>query len=114
LYKQLIKKFENNPQEIKVFKHVTGSHFNKEHVIWDERKDGLLEIEAEKLGGYERIGDKLVFNQDLFDADQLLKQSKEDADSQERQKQIDMKALIKNGNASLKDRVDAIAEYLGL
>lgn len=52
---------------------VTGSYFDHERVLWDERQDGLIDPYPLTLGGMVRVNDdeggsSLAFDQELFDA----------------------------------------------
>lgn len=114
MYKQLIKAYDSRPQEIKTFSHKSGTHGDKTQVLWDERKDGKLEIDSEKLGGYERVEGELVFSQAMLDVHAALVASLESAKSDEVAKKAARKDLLKDKNASTKDRLDALIEHLGL
>lgn len=51
----------------------TGSYFDPERVLWDERQDGLIDPYPITLGGMVRVNDdeggsSLAFDQDVFDA----------------------------------------------
>ena len=55
---------------------ISGSYFDESKVLWDERVDGNLpKLDFLKLGGYERSGDELVFNQSKQDLDKERKRS---------------------------------------
>ena len=57
---------------------ISGSYFDESKVLWDERDDGNMPpLEASKMGGYERDGNKLVFRKSKRDAGLLKKDTLE-------------------------------------
>ena len=73
--------------------HPSGSYFESSRVVWDERKDGLLEIDEKRVGGYIRVDEKLVFSGVAKAAYDKLIKAKEDKEKEIKDKHDRMGVL---------------------
>lgn len=88
----------------------SGGYFDNSRVLFDERKDGPLNIEMGKLGGYKKVGNSLSFDQAKFDADVIIKNQRKsigDAANANR-------AKIRDTSKSDRERLGALIKHLGL
>jgi hypothetical protein len=67
----------NNPQGVQeiITVNVGGGYFDASRVIWDERADGTLP--AITLGGMKRVGNELVFDEQLITAHNAVKDAEQ-------------------------------------
>ena len=102
-----------HPQKV-IGVHATGGYYKQSMVLWDDRKDGPLVFDEEKLGGYERSGNELVFNQSKKDKEDQSKREYEIKEREpilKRERQI---AFAKDKKLTPHERIDALLKILGM
>ena len=112
-YKLLIDDVDGIQRTVEIAK--TGGYFDPSKVLWDERVDKALSpADMSKVGGYSRVSDALVYDQTKYDENQAkITQKQTDLADKALKKEQD-KLKLKDKSASVKDRLDALVDYLGL
>jgi len=104
-YPQILQKAYPNSYKIK-----------RHNILYDESIDGPLpdDFDENKIGGYKLVDGVLAFDQTQFDANEALKQELNLAEIAKENTITQRKNTIKNVNASIPDRLNALIEHLGL
>ena len=114
----LIVNKENDVQEIIKVK-ASGSYFDKDAVVWDERKDGPIP-QGTELGGLEKQGSSLIVNPVKKAAHDSAMAAIQAARQSAEQRKAAALAELKSGTsgantvAGLRAKVQAIIDHLGI
>ena len=91
----------------------SGAYFDSSRVVWDERRDGPLPLSI-TLGGMKRNGGALEFDAAKKAAHDAVLATKAAEKLDKETKRAARIALLKDKQASEKDRLQALIEYFGL